>query len=288
MASASVPPPVAEQQQLARGPDGRFLSAQPPSDAPPASAPPASAPPVSAPPVDAGTKRKFSNPVELLQDMQSKLGEQHVGVLEDVAEYIAEMVEGHQLTSKQAADLRAKADLLQENLNRTNESSKTVVKDIVTTLSDLFKTFADGRDVMHKEEFADLLTNNFVARDALTPIIVAASKWHQQAHEQAAAASSKKLENAFGRLQALERQNAAVRGLQPTPVDASTYSAPYSAPPPQAAPPPPQWTTAAQPVTVSASRFTIPAILQNLPSYGEVGMGRSFYGDVPGMTKAEK
>jgi hypothetical protein len=221
--------------------------------------------PASAVAEDPAPKRpRFDSPVEFLKTITPKVNDNEA--MESIADYIASMMENQMTTQQELGALRQAKEILEEAQKSQVESSKNVVRDIVDTLSSLYQNFASGQnmDEAQKTKLSSVLTENSEVREAMRPLLVAASAIHQRTAIAAAAATNTTLTAAMSRIETLQKQMAAARGMSSAPVA-------------------PMWSPVTVPaVEVAASvtrapeppKFKIPDILLNAPSFGEAGVGR--------------
>lgn len=224
----------------------------------------------------AGKKARFETPMDFVNDISTKITD--ASTLQTVLDYLAENIDTHVKTQNEVTALRQAKELLEQSQKAHVDASKNVVRDIVDTLSLMYQNFgASTMENGHKEKLSALLAENMDAREALRPILVAASAVNGLRAAAQAASSTAAVESASARIRDLTNQLNAARRLT---------SAPSAAPPaPTIAP---QWTQVAPPVAeIAASAhapaapaahappaFTIPDILRGGPSFGEGGVGR--------------
>jgi hypothetical protein len=257
-----------------------IASAPAPSDA--AAAP---APVAGSDDEPASKKQKLEDPVSFLQNLQTRISDTET--LQAVADYIAAQMEVNVNKTNEITALNEAKRLLEAAQKAHVDSSKNVVKDIVETLSSLYQQYANSTILndVHKEKLTNLLSQDPVAMDALRPLVVAASAINMRAGATLATASGKVLDGAFARLQTLQKQLDAARGMSSAPAP----SAPAAAAAPVAVAMPsalvqPNWTAAAPPasaaVEVAASAgaaqaapsFKLPDIFKmSVPSFNESG-----------------
>ena len=181
-----------------------------------------------------------------------------------------------QVKTQQEADaLRQAKNILEQSQKAHVESSKNVVRDIVDTLSAMYQNFgAASMEGAHKEKLSTLLAENLEAREALRPILVAASGIQRVAATAAQATTSEAVAKAAAKIKELQNQLGAARGL----VSASSLTPERVAPNWAPAAVAPVAEIAASNVHAAAAAppaFVIPEILRTGPSFGESGgLGR--------------
>jgi len=227
---------------------------------------PAAAPMVAAEP--AAKRARYDSPMDFLKTVSTKTNDTEA--VELVADYLADMMENEVNTQQEIAALRQAKQILEEAQKNNVESSKNVVRDIVDTLGSLYQNFASGQmiDEAQKSKLSTVLTENVDVREAMRPLLVAASAIHQRTALAASAASHVTVNAAMTRIETLQKQLSAARGMNSVPVA-------------------PQWTPVAVPpappvAEVAASgahaneqfKFKVPDILRNAPSFSDAGVGR--------------
>jgi len=248
-------------------------------------APPAAEPVAAAPPAEteapmavdeapSSKRKRYETPMDFVNDMQTKVSDPNT--LQTILDYFGETMETNVATQQEVTQLRQAKELLEQSQKAHVESSKNVVRDIVDTLSAIFQNYGSvNMEAPHREKLQTLLTENIEAREALRPILVAASAINTLRQGMITASSDAAVTAAAERIAKLSAQLTKVQST------ARQLAAPSTA---GAAPVAPQWTPAAAPVVeVAASaqraapeppKFVIPKILMEGPSYGEGGVGR--------------
>jgi hypothetical protein len=240
-------------------------------------APAAAAVPAAQRPADcepAAKRTRFEKPMDFVEEMSSKISDP--ATLQTILNYMADTMDSHVKVQNEVDSLRQAKEVLEKNQEKHVSSNKSVVKQIVDTLSDMYGAFgAKAMEENQKQALASVLSENAEARVAMQPLLVAASAAHGMRAAAQAASSNQAVMEAKNRIEFLERQMAQARHLKP---------APAQAPQPTTQSVTPQWAPAAVPVMeVAASAvsaqpahpaFTIPDILRGGPSFGEAGVGR--------------
>jgi len=248
-AAADVPPPA-------------VAAAEPVAEA----APPAAAPMATDEP--SAKRKRFDTPMDFVNDIQSKITD--TATLQTVLDYIGETIESNVAVQNEVKTLREAKELLEQSQKAHVESSKNVVRDIVDALSAMYQNFgAISMDGAHKDKLATLLSENVEAREALRPILVAASAISNLRAAAATANSNAAVQAAAEKISKLSQQLMAGRNM--TSAAVQPVAAPAVAP---------QWMQPAPVAAVAASahaqqqqqepKFVVPDILRG-PSYTEVG-----------------
>jgi len=263
MASAAAPPvdlsPPAQNENA------------PPNEAPPPPAAAAAAETTSeAPP--AKRAKHYETPMDFVNDIKDKVGD--ADTLQTILNYFAENMDNHVKTQQEVSALRQAKELLEQSQKAHVESSKNVVRDIVDCLSAIYQNYGSvNMEQPHKEKLTSLLSDNVEAREALRPLLVAASAMSNLRAAAATAGSNAAVEAASKKIAELSEKLTAARRLTAhAPV--AQVSAPAVAP---------QW-TAAPVVEIAASAahaaparpehtFVIPDILKTVP-FNVGGVGR--------------
>jgi len=257
-----------------------MASAAPATDAPmpppEAADPPASAP---APPASdeppAKRAKNFETPMDFVNDIKDKVGD--ADTLQTILDYIAENMDSHVRTQQENAALRQAKELLEQSQKAHVESSKTVVRDIVDCLSSIYQNFGSASmEAPHKEKLTSLLSDNVEAREALRPLLVAASAMGHLKAAVAGANANAAFEAASKKIADLSQKLIAARGM--TSHNAPAPVAPQWTAAPAAAPAPTPVVAVAASAVHPADTFTVPAILKTMP-YGVGGVGRVTKGD---------
>ena len=254
-AETSVPPPAptpALAEAAHAAPEAAALEQQPP----------------------AKRAKLYDTPMDFVNDITTKVTDS--ATLQNILDYFAENMDSHLKTQQEADALRQAKDILEQSQKAHVESSKNVVRDIVDTLGAMYQNFgAASMEAPHKEKLSTLLAENLEAREALRPILVAASGMARVAATAAQAVNNAAVTEAASKIAKLQAQLGAARGL------VSSAPAVVEQAPQVISTPTPNWTQAAPVAEIAASgrgaepKFIIPDILRSGPSFGESGgMGR--------------
>jgi hypothetical protein len=216
----------------------------------------------------------YDTPMDFVNDITTKVTDS--ATLQNILDYFAENMDSHLKTQQEADALRQAKDILEQSQKAHVESSKNVVRDIVDTLGAMYQNFgAASMEAPHKEKLSTLLAENLEAREALRPILVAASGMARVAATAAQAVNNAAVTEAASKIAKLQAQLGAARGL------VSSAPAVVEQAPQVISTPTPNWTQAAPVAEIAASgrgaepKFIIPDILRSGPSFGESGgMGR--------------
>jgi hypothetical protein len=219
-------------------------------------------------------RKRYDTPMDFVNDISTKVPD--TATLQSILDYFAENMDTHLKTQQEVTSLRQAKELLEQSQKAHVESSKNVVRDIVDALSAMYQNFgAITMDTSHKDKLASLLSENVDAREALRPILVAASAISTLREAARTASSNAAVQAAAQKISELSGQLTAARRLTNAPAAAATSNTVA-----------PMWTNAAAAVPVvevaasahaaapAAPAFHVPDILRGGPTFSEGGVGR--------------
>lgn len=222
----------------------------------------------------AAKRKRFETPMDFVNDLQGRVSDPTT--LQTILDYFGETMESNVQTQNEVTALRQAKELLEQSQKAHVESSKNVVRDIVDCLSAIYQNYgAVNMEAPHKEKLTNLLSENIEAREALRPILVAASAISRSVASASSFNAQAAVQAAAEKISMLSRKlsdnQAATRHLGIPTASASQAAVT------------PQWTGATPVVEIAASarsapaeshKIIIPEILRSGPSYGEGGVGR--------------
>ena len=188
----------------------------PASDAPAADKAPESAPPAAAQAAAGGEpaakRAKYESPMDFVNDLQSKITD--ANTLQTILDYFGETMETSVKAQNEVSTLREAKALLEKSQQAHVDSSKNVVRDIVDALSAMYQNFGSATmEQPHKDKLSSLLVENVDAREALRPILVAASAISNMRAVAAAASSNAAVTAAAQKISVLSEQLMAAKRL---------------------------------------------------------------------------